>query len=32
MADLSAVVVHESAGPAAPSTDDEKLRIDKVRR
>ncbi len=32
MADLSAVVFHESAGPAVQSVDDEKLKIDKVRR
>ena len=32
MADLSAVVFHESAGPAVQSADDEKLKIDKVRR
>ena len=30
--DLSTVVFHESAGPAALNTDDEKLKIDKVRR
>ena len=32
IADLSAVVFHESAGPAVQSADDEKLKIDKVRR
>ena len=31
MADLSAVIFHESAGPAAQTADDEKLKIDKVR-
>ena len=31
MADLSAVVFYEFAGPAAQSADDEKLKIDKVR-
>ena len=32
MAALSAVVFPESAGPAAPSANDEKLKIDRVRR
>jgi hypothetical protein len=32
MADLSAVIFHESAAPAAQSADDEKLKIDMVRR
>ncbi len=32
MADVSAVIFHESTAPAAQSTDDEKLKIDKVRR
>ena len=32
MADLSAVVFHESANLAAQSEDDEKLKIDRVRR
>ena len=32
MADLGAVVFHESTGPAAQSADNEKLKIDKVRR
>ena len=32
MADLSAIIFHESAAPAAQSADDEKLKIDKVRR
>ena len=31
MADLRGVIFLESAGPAAPSADDEKLKIDKVR-
>ena len=32
MADLSAVVFHESTGPIVQSADNEKLKIDKVRR
>jgi K+/H+ antiporter YhaU regulatory subunit KhtT len=32
MADLSAVIFHGPAAPAAQSADDEKLKIDKVRR
>ena len=32
IADLSAVIFLESANPASPSTDDEKLKIDKIRR
>ena len=32
MADLSAVIFHRSAALAAQSADDEKLKIDKVRR
>jgi hypothetical protein len=32
MVDLSAVIFHESAAPAAQSADSEKLKIDKVRR
>ncbi|KAL9591462.1 MAG: hypothetical protein Q9179_007698, partial [Wetmoreana sp. 5 TL-2023] len=32
MANLSVIVFPQSAGPAAPSGDDEKLQIDKVRR
>jgi hypothetical protein len=32
MVDLSAVIFHESAAPVAQSADDEKLKIDKVRR
>jgi hypothetical protein len=32
MADLSAVISHGSAPPASQSADDEKLKIDKVRR
>jgi hypothetical protein len=32
MADLSAVIFHESAAPAEQSADKEKVKIDKVRR
>ena len=32
MADLSSLIFHESAAPAAQSADDEKLKIEKVRR
>lgn len=32
MADLSSLIFYESAAPAAQSADDEKLKIDKVRR
>lgn len=32
MADLSGVIFPQSTGPAAPSADDEKLKIDRVRR
>jgi len=32
MADLNGIIFPEYAGPAAPSVDDEKLKIDRVRR
>ena len=32
IADLSTVIFHDSAGPATEGADDEKLKIDKVRR